>query len=186
MIRYRERVARHRSRAGHLAATLVQIVAFWGLFLVVLPRAVAHLEFEILGWPPFDKAPWTDAAAWLLLAAASAGGLHSASLFAWHGDGTPLPLDTTRHLVVRGIYAHLRNPMAVFGLTQGLAVSCLLGTRLGVVYVIAGAVAWNLVARPREERALLERFGSDYGAYRSAVPCWWPRLRAYRADDSSR
>jgi protein-S-isoprenylcysteine O-methyltransferase Ste14 len=185
MIRYRERVAPSRSRVGHLAATLVQIVGFWGLFLAALPFALARLELR-LGWSPFGQTAGFEAAAWTLLGAASGGGLHCAWLFAWHGDGTPLPLDTTRRLVVRGVYAHLRNPMAVFGLTQGLAVSCLLGTRLGILYVLAGAIAWNLFARPLEERALLERFGVAFESYRAAVPCWWPRLRPYRPDDSSR
>lgn len=186
MIRYRERVARPRSRAGNLAATLVQIVGFWGLFLVVLPRALARVEFEELGWPPFDPGTPLRVGTWFALGVASATGLHSAWLFATRGEGTPLPVDTTRRLVVAGVYAHLRNPMAVAGLTQGLAVSCLLGTRLGIAYVLLGAVAWNVLARPLEERALRERFGPAFDAYRDAVPCWWPRLRPYRPDDSSR
>ncbi|MDA0373848.1 MAG: isoprenylcysteine carboxylmethyltransferase family protein [Planctomycetota bacterium] len=186
MIPYRERVARTRSRAGHLAATAVQIVGFWGLFLVVLPRAIAHVELDVLGWQPLDLGPTPRVGGWTLLGTASAIGLHGAWLFAVHGQGTPLPFDTTRRLVVAGVYAHLRNPMAVAGLAQGLAVSCLLGSRLGVAYVLAGAVAWNQIARPLEERALLERFGASYDAYRSAVPCWWPRLRPYRPDESSR
>lgn len=186
MIPYRERVARPRSRTGHLAATAAQIVWFWGLFLVVLPHAIARLEFEVLGWQPLDLGSAQRTGGWVLLGTASAAGLHSAWLFATRGQGTPLPFDTTRRLVVAGIYAHLRNPMAVAGLAQGLAVSCLLGSRLGVGYVLAGALAWNQIARPREERALRERFGASYEAYRGAVPCWWPRLRRYRPDESSR
>lgn len=186
MIRYRERVARSRSRAGHLAATLVQIVGFWGLFLLVLPQALARLEVEVMDWPPFELGAPLRIGAWIVLGAASGVGLHSAWLFATRGEGTPLPFDTTRRLVVAGVYARLRNPMAVAGLTQGLAVSCLLGTRLGVTYVLAGAVGWNLLARPLEERALRERFGPAFDTYRDTVPCWWPRLRAYRPDDPSR
>src|SRR3954469_24515606 len=31
--------------------------------------------------------------------------------FAWTGHGTPAPFDPPRHLVVTGLYCHVRNPM---------------------------------------------------------------------------
>jgi protein-S-isoprenylcysteine O-methyltransferase Ste14 len=37
-------------------------------------------------------------------------------------------------------------------------------------------------ARWYEEPALLDRFGTEYEAYRRSVPGWWPRLTPWRRD----
>ena len=53
--------------------------------------------------------------------------------------------------------------------------------REGAVGYAAGflAVVGSFV-RFYEEPTLGERFGSEYDAYRRAVPGWWPRLRPWR------
>ena len=68
------------------------------------------------------------------------------------GKGTPLPLDQTNKLVVKGPYRYVRNPMAIAGLGQGIAVSVLLGSIHIFVYTLVGAILWQVVVRPMEER----------------------------------
>ena len=37
-----------------------------------------------------------------------------------------------------------------------------------------------------EQPTLQHQFGSQYEAYRRAVPAWWPRLRPWRPEDEQR
>ena len=50
-------------------------------------------------------------------------GVWSAVVMSRIGKGTPLPLDHASDLVVVGPYKYVRNPMAVSGIGQGLAVA---------------------------------------------------------------
>src|SRR5215203_2939884 len=51
---------------------------------------------------------------------------------------------------------------------------------LGGVLLVAGLIALvGAFVRLYEEPTLTRRFGADYGAYRRAVPAWWPRLRPW-------
>ncbi|MEM6337020.1 MAG: isoprenylcysteine carboxylmethyltransferase family protein, partial [Bacteroidota bacterium] len=75
---------------------------------------------------------------------------------------------------VRGPYRCVRNPMAVGGLSQGLAVGLWLGAWSVFAYVVAGGLLWHVFVRPIEEADLAARFGSRYEAYRRRVRCWIP------------
>src|SRR5699024_12773340 len=98
----------------------------------------------------------------VLLFAASARGLASAAARARIGRGTPLPSAMPHRLVVAGPYRWVRNPMAVAGIGQGIAVGLLGQSWLVIAYALAGAVLWHLLVRPEEERDLASRFGADY------------------------
>ena len=94
------------------------------------------------------------------------------------GGGTPLPSAMPNHLVIRGPYRFVRNPMAVAGVAQGIGVGLLLSSWLVVVYAVVGSVLWNYAVRPLEESDLEQRFGDEFGRYRASVRCWVPRLSA--------
>lgn len=172
------RQAAPASPAWNLGKTVLQIIVFWGVFLAALPALVVGLERH-LGLPRFGVSGQRPVAAALFMAF-SVVGLSSGVTMAWIGGGTPLPLDGPRNLVVRGPYAHVRNPMAIAGLGQGLAVGLWLGSWLMPLVVVVGGLLWQVFVRPREERDLLHRFGASYERYRSEVRCWWPRLRPFR------
>jgi protein-S-isoprenylcysteine O-methyltransferase Ste14 len=95
------------------------------------------------------------------------------------GKGTPLPLDHATELVVLGPYAYVRNPMAVSGIGQGLAVALFLGSPLVAIYALIGSAIWQFVFRPLEEDDLAARFGGLYENYRAAVKCWVPTTRRF-------
>lgn len=175
------RYARPAAPGWNLAKTLGQIAAFWLLFLVVIPSALVALE-QTWGVTPFA---FPTALAWIVLLLASGLGLLSGITMALQGEGTPLPLDAPHHLVVQGPYRHVRNPMAVAGLTQGTCVACLLGSWLSLGLVAVGFVVWNHGVRPIEERELEARYGAPYLRYRSAVRCWIPRIRGYRVSEDA-
>jgi len=70
----------------------------------------------------------------------------------------------------------VRNPMAVAGIGQGVAVGFVLGSYLVIIYAITGAFIWHFGVRPSEERNLAKRFGTTYQNYKQRVYCWWPRF----------
>lgn len=158
-----------------LLKTAAQAALFWAVFLVAVPLGIRALEVQV-GLAAWELPhPALVAAGVAVLVAASTLNLAAAWALAVHGDGTPLPLDPTRRLVIRGPYRWVRNPMAVAGIGQGVGVGILLGSPIVVGYALAGAVVWQLLVRPWEEAELLARFGTPYAEYRTAVRCWLPR-----------
>ncbi|MFK7789074.1 MAG: isoprenylcysteine carboxylmethyltransferase family protein, partial [Phycisphaeraceae bacterium] len=80
-------------------------------------------------------------------------------------------------LVVSGPYRYVRNPMALAGIVQGLAVGLMMGSWLVLAYAMSGGVIWHVMVRPIEEADLLKRFGDPYKQYKASLRCWWPKLR---------
>jgi protein-S-isoprenylcysteine O-methyltransferase Ste14 len=168
--------ARRPSTVVNVLKTLGQIIVFWGTFLVLLPWGVVALE-RGFGLPRFTLTPWVGGT---LLGVASAVGLWCGLLFAVAGRGTPFPLDMATRLVILGPYRVVRNPMALSGIAQGVAVGLLFGSWGTIGTSLAGAVLWHLMVRPWEEADLRRRFGESYAAYERLVPLWLPSLRSYQ------
>jgi protein-S-isoprenylcysteine O-methyltransferase Ste14 len=176
---FRFRVADDTAGTGaHVRRTAAQIVVFWGLALGVVPVALTWVEHRWdvgLALPAaLDVAVRVVGGVAFLLA--SALGLASASTMSTRGHGTPLPSSTANRLVVAGPYRWVRNPMAIAGIAQGVAVGLMLSSWLVVVYALAGSIVWNTAIRPLEEADLEERFGEPFRRYRDAVRCWVPRV----------
>lgn len=163
----------------HAARTAAQIVVFWGLFLVVGPIAIDLVEQR---WGLAVEFPaMLQVAALVVLPLASALGIWSAAAMSSKGGGTPLPAAMPNRLVIAGPYRYVRNPMAISGIVQGVAVGLLLSSWLVVVYAVLGSLVWNFAVRPHEESDLEVRFGDEFRRYRAAVRCWWPRITGVRA-----
>jgi protein-S-isoprenylcysteine O-methyltransferase Ste14 len=153
------------------------------LFFLLAPGVVAGLvPWWLTGWraaaPPW---PWAVRAAGLALVAVAAPVLVRAfAAFVREGAGTPAPVAPTAHLVVGGLYRHVRNPMylAVLALIAGQAL--FLGRPALLGYGAAVLAAVLAFVRGYEEPTLRARYGAEYEAYRRAVPGWWPRLRPWR------
>lgn len=169
------REARPANPRYNLLKTFVQIIVFWTTLLFVFPALLAAVQ-ERTGIP-FLLFPGQLAIAAVLFMSFSAFGLWSGLTMALNGNGTPLPVDSTRRLVRTGPYALVRNPMAVAGLGQGLAVTLFTGSVLVLGYTILGALLWHFVARPLEEDDLLRKFAADYESYRARVGLWIPSRR---------
>lgn len=102
--------------------------------------------------------------------------------FVREGLGTPAPVAPTEHLVVGGLYRHVRNPMYVAVVAAIGGQGLLLARPVLFGY---GAGAWALMwafARWYEEPALADRFGAEYARYRRAVPGWFPRLTPWHGE----
>ena len=105
--------------------------------------------------------------------------LDSFARFALQGIGTPVPMFPTRHLVVKGFYRYVRNPiyLAVVSVVLGQ------GVILGNVSLLAyGAIVWlccHLFVLAYEEPTLRKTFGAEYDTFYANVPRWVPRLRPW-------
>jgi len=162
------------NRRAALFWTIGQTVIFWATFLWVLPMGIVEIEGH-LGWAGFHHMYQTILSV-TLLSAASFLGLWSSITMATRGDGTPLPTATAPRLLIVGPYKYVRNPMALAGIVQGIAVGWYLGSYSVIAYSLAGAIVWHTAVRPVEERDLSERFGESYYRYRQTVRLWLPTL----------
>jgi len=93
------------------------------------------------------------------------------------GDGTPLPFDPTKRMVVAGPYAYIQHPMALGLLFMVFAEAMWLHSPSLGVYALLLTILVNLYLIYIEEPMLEKRFGEDYRAYRAAVPRWLPFRR---------
>lgn len=168
------------SPSRHLVTTAAEIVVFWAVFFGALPLLIVLVEHRWRLAVSFSAVPLGVA----LFVLGGVLGLASAVLMATRGGGTPLPAAMPNRLVVAGPYRFVRNPMAVAGIVQGVAVGILLSSWLVVGYALAGALLWHVVVRPEEEADLEQRFGAEFRRYRREVLCWWPRVRPYTDDRS--
>lgn len=175
------RKAKRASTLWNLTKTLTHTAIFWSIFLYFIPYSMSRFEQEVLGWSP-PPSPFDGKVAIVCFVLAGALGLWSGITMAIIGQGTPLPLDHPNELVVRGPYRHVRNPMAIAGLAQGLFAGVFFGSWLSIPYVIAGGLLWHIAARPPEEEHLVRDFGERYLSYRDNVRCWIPRLTPYRPE----
>lgn len=153
--------------------TLIQVVCIWVLALVVIPYVILD-AFHSLALP--SSGVWLYFGS-LLFICSSLLGLISAYFMVRDGAGTPLPLDQTNNLVVSGPYHYVRNPMAIAGIGQGIAISIVFQSVPILIYSVLGALVWHLVVRPTEEHDLAQRFGQPYETYRRQVSCWIPTFR---------
>jgi protein-S-isoprenylcysteine O-methyltransferase Ste14 len=154
-------------------------------FFVVAPGVVVGLIPWWLtgGWDAKDTwAPLIVLGA-VLLAAGLVVLVQAFVRFVVEGVGTPAPVAPTEHLVVGGLYRHVRNPMylALGAIVAGQAL--ILGRPALLLYAAAVLAVTATFVRLYEEPALRRQFGAQYEAYCTAVPGWRPRLRPWRPDD---
>lgn len=173
------REAKSSSTRYILLKTFTQIIVVWSIILVVIPFVITVFEDKLTIVRLSFEGQRTLAL--VVFALTSIPGVWSAVLMSQIGKGTPLPLDHATKLVIAGPYRYIRNPMALSGIGQGLAVALFLGSPLVAVYALIGSAIWQLIFRPLEEEDLARRFGREFDNYRAAVRCWIPRLKPYRA-----
>jgi protein-S-isoprenylcysteine O-methyltransferase Ste14 len=96
--------------------------------------------------------------------------------FARTGRGTLSPVDPPRHLVVRGLYRYVRNPMYL-SVTIMLLGEILLtrSAALGAYWAI-WFVCVNVFVMGYEEPALRRQFGASYDEYSRRVGRWIPKF----------
>ena len=153
------------------------IVLLPGTVLVVVPAIIlsrTNRGNRGESWPlPFNIMRWAVSLSLIGLGLTLMA--QTIRLFMAFGEGTLSPLDSTRRLVVRGPYRHVRNPM-ISGACCILLGEAAWFKSLPLLWVFVAAALLNVVYIPLvEERDLEQRFGEDYRAYKRNVPRWIPR-----------
>ena len=103
--------------------------------------------------------------------------LDSFARFALQGLGTPGPVLPTKHLVVTGLYRHVRNPMYVGVAATIFGQSLLFGDIRVLEYGLVVWLAFHLFVLGYEEPKLRSTFGDEYLEFCAHVPRWIPRLK---------
>ena len=97
--------------------------------------------------------------------------------FARQGRGTLSPVDPPRHLVVRGLYTYVRNPMYLSVTTIVLGEALWARSVSLAVYWAIWFLSAHLFVVGYEEPNLRERFGPSYDEYTRRVRRWIPSWR---------
>lgn len=118
-----------------------------------------------------------------LIIAAAPVLLESFARFAWQGLGTPAPLFPTQHLIVKGFYRYVRNPMYLAVVTMVISQALLFGNLCVLAYGLFAWLVTHIFVLAYEEPTLRKTFGAEYEANRAKVPRWIPRLAPWRKQD---
>ena len=164
-----------RDSTANWHRALLQTLLMWIIFLGILPGAIAFGEYHLGFSRNWIVGDWRLSLGVLMFTVGTVIGLCSGYAMTREGNGTPLPSECTRNLIISGPYRFIRNPMAFSGIIQGVAVGLMIGSSLVSVYSVLGGIWWEVLVRWREEQHLEESFGEEYVAYRNRVPCWWFR-----------
>jgi protein-S-isoprenylcysteine O-methyltransferase Ste14 len=161
---------------------LISFLLFPATMTLVIPALiVAPVGVR---WPHLGAAPTVGlvTVGCLLIAAGLGLLIWTVVLFDRVGKGTlglgPV-MGEPVHLVVRGPYRHVRNPMitGVLCILLGEAAVTASGALLGWFAIF---LAFQVTVIPFwEEPHLVRRYGSEYVEYRRNVPRWIPRVSAW-------
>ena len=92
-------------------------------------------------------------------------------------DAPPLVLaGTPQHLVLKGFYRHVRNPMYLAVVAVILGEAMILGNVQLLGYCALVWLFCHLFVLAYEEPTLRKTFGGEYDAFCANVPRWIPRL----------
>ncbi len=163
----------------------VRAIVVTVVFLMLAPGTVAgYIPWLISRWrvhAPFPGFTILRVIGAILIVPAIPVLLECFARFALQGIGTPAPLFPTQHLVVRGFYRFVRNPMYVSVLAVILGQALFFGSAGILIYA---GIAWlivHLFVTGYEEPTLKRTFGTEYETYKAYVPRWVPRLRPWGA-----
>lgn len=172
-----ERRAGKRPGFGDTPLPEAALMAAWGAAAGVLPLFYVFGPWLRFADYPF---PWPAAAGWIgaALFVGSIWLLHRSHADLGKRWSPAVEPEGGQGLVTGGVYRRIRHPMytahVAWGLAQGLLLPNVLAGPLPLLLIAA-----VLVLRiPREERAMLERFGDEYRAYQKRTGRILPRLRS--------
>jgi protein-S-isoprenylcysteine O-methyltransferase Ste14 len=145
-----------------------------------VPPIVLGPVAALVMWPVSAVAPHATAPMWIRVAIAAALCVPAVLLvaFAYAAFGREHVAKDSTHpeqtaaLVTSGVFAHTRNPMYLSQLLVLLALAVVLSSPLALVLAVGFALYVRRFQIMPEERALRERFGSEYEDYLHRVRRW--------------
>ena len=152
--------------------TLMRAFAYATLFVGVLLVLVPSRVLSIAGIPSPHVFGIQQLFGLVLVLASAVLVISCILAFVFIGKGTQAQFDAPRHLVIRGPYRVIRNPMYL-GATGVLAGAALYyGSAALSIYAIVFWIFTHCRVVFFEEPALARTFGKEYEIYRSSVGRW--------------
>lgn len=159
----------------HLSSFIAPIV-----MVIVVPYLIILAEQSSEPGPLINPSPILAIIGGVIGVVGLVGLIATIRMFILIGNGTIMPWDPTRKLVIVSMYRHVRNPMilslitiqigeALLFASWGIAVLALFFFVLNTIYFIYS-----------EEPGLEKRFGREYVEYKKNVPRWIPRLKPWQ------
>lgn len=172
-------LARWTEHRVYLGARVTLItLGYAGLFLFLIPANLLAPSggdfFSIFGLSIFETI-----VALLLLTPPIVLGLISIYEFAIKGQGTPLPFDPPRKLVITGPYAYVSNPMQLATLSIYIVMACIYSNFTLLLIPLSLWIFSIGFNRLHEKEELSHRFGKSWLSYKRKVPAWIPRWHPY-------
>ena len=176
--------ARWTTNDTHVKARAVlHILAAGGVFLFLIPEVVFAVRpghrWDALLFEP----AWLRNLELQAIALLGVAGVSAVQEFAQRGNGTPIPYDPPKQLVVSGLYRYISNPMQLSCALVMTAWGCVLRNpwvaAAGIMSFLysLGLAAWD------EGEDMKVRFGKPWEEYRNNVKAWRPRLTPWHAPD---
>jgi protein-S-isoprenylcysteine O-methyltransferase Ste14 len=97
--------------------------------------------------------------------------------FIFDAKGTPLPGGTQDHLIVKGLYRYVRNPIYISWFLIIFGEALFFQSLDLFFYLLAWIFFFHLKVLIFEEPALRDKFGESYEKYCRSVHRWIPRLK---------
>jgi protein-S-isoprenylcysteine O-methyltransferase Ste14 len=165
------------------ARAVLHVLAAGGVFLFLIPEVVFAVRpghrWDALLFEP----AWLRNLELQAIALLSVAGVSAVQEFAQRGNGTPIPYDPPKQLVVSGLYRYISNPMQFSCTLVMIAWGCVLrnpwlaaGGIMSFLYSF-GLAAWD------EGEDMRVRFGKPWQEYRNNVKAWRPRLTPWHTPD---
>jgi protein-S-isoprenylcysteine O-methyltransferase Ste14 len=164
--------------SAHIKAFILPVI-----MLVVLPVGLDLLEFHLAGRPLMTRELPLLLAGGIIGLGGGVLLVASIRLIIVYANTTVMPWVPSEHLVVRGPYRTVRNPMilgvVLVMLSEGLILESVGTLCLALIFFLGNTLYFIL----REEPELARRFGTEYDRYCANVRRWWPRLRPWEPDE---
>jgi len=163
------------------------ILLFPGTVFILIPAIILQVSGPIRWFcgKTFPESMVVVAVTFFLACVGISIALWTVMLFYNLGNGTPVPWAPPKHLIVKGPYAYVRNPMIVAVIAILLAETLLFGS-IGILVWVG--VLWGLSTlyiTLIEESGLKDRFGDEYVEYSKNVARWVPRMTPWFPTRSS-
>jgi protein-S-isoprenylcysteine O-methyltransferase Ste14 len=134
--------------------------------------AAIYLTTRAVDLAPFAFDGQRYVAIALLIAGLGVDAISVAAFFRAKTTVNPLAPAKAGKLVVSGFYKLSRNPMYLGMLLILVAAFVFLGEAVNAAYLAAFVILMNEMQIKPEEKALEEKFGDDYRAYKKRVRRW--------------
>jgi protein-S-isoprenylcysteine O-methyltransferase Ste14 len=165
------------------ARAALHVLAAGAVFLFLIPEVVFAVrpghKWDALLFEP----AWLRSLELQAIALLGVVGVSAVQEFAQRGNGTPIPYDPPKQLVVSGLYRYISNPMQLSCALVMTAWGCVLRNpwvaAAGIMSLLysLGLAAWD------EGEDMRVRFGKPWEEYRNNVKAWRPRLTPWHAPD---